>query len=40
MAVKNQLVKEQKNTGGEFSYLANGEEVKLSAAMVKKYLVN
>lgn len=40
MAVKNQLVKEQKSGSGEFSYLANGEEVKLSAAMVKKYLVN
>lgn len=40
MAVKNQLVKEQKSGNGEFSYLANGEEVKLSAAMVKKYLVN
>lgn len=25
---------------GEFSYLANGEEVKLSSTMVKRYLVN
>lgn len=31
---------EANNNKGEFSYLANGEEVKLSATMVKKYLVS
>ena len=41
MGVKNQLVKsEAEKNKGEFTYLANGEEVKLSAAMVKKYLVS
>ena len=39
--VKGILTKpEANNNKGEFSYLANGEEVKLSAAMVKKYLVS
>ena len=39
--VKGILAKPEENKGkGEFSYLANGEEVKLSAAMVKKYLVS
>ena len=41
MGVKNQLVKSEQEKGkGEFSYLANGEEVRLSAGMVKKYLVS
>jgi phage recombination protein Bet len=40
MAVKNQLVKSGQKDKGEFSYLANGEEVRLSASMVKKYLVS
>lgn len=39
--VKGILAKPEENKGkGEFSYLANGEEVKLSASMVKKYLVS
>ncbi len=39
--VKGILAKPEENKSkGEFSYLANGEEVKLSAAMVKKYLVS
>lgn len=39
--VKGILTKPEDNRAkGEFSYLANGEEVKLSAAMVKKYLVS
>lgn len=40
MALKNQLAKSEEKGKGEFTYLANGEEVKLSATMVKKYLVN
>ena len=41
MAIKNQLVKsEEGKNKGEFMYIANGEEVKLSPATVKKYLVN
>lgn len=39
--VKGILAKpETNNNKGEFSYLANGEEVKLSPAMVKQYLVS
>ena len=39
--VKGILAKpEESKSKGEFSYLANGEEVKLSAGLVKKYLVS
>lgn len=39
--VKGILAKPEENKAkGEFSYLANGEEVKLSASLVKKYLVS
>ena len=39
--VKGILAKPEENKNkGEFSYLANGEEVKLSASLVKKYLVS
>lgn len=39
--VKGILAKPEENKSkGEFSYLSNGEEVKLSAATVKKYLVS
>ena len=39
MAVSNSLAT-QKQAGTEFTYLANGEEVRLSSAMVRKYLVS
>lgn len=39
MAVQNSL-QQKKATGGEFEYLANGEKIKLSAGMVRKYLVS
>lgn len=40
MAVKNSLMKSNNNTNTEITYDANGEKVKLSASMIKNYLVN
>lgn len=44
MAVTNQIRPQAtaaaKSSNGEFKYLANGEEVRLSAGMVRKYLVS
>lgn len=38
MAVQNSLT--QQKTGTEVTYIANGEEVRLSSGMIRKYLVN
>ena len=40
MAIKNSLAKTQNQQSNVISYDANGETVKLSASMVKSYLVN
>lgn len=39
MAVKNSLVKTQKQASDKITYNANGEEVKISPKMIKDYLV-